>query len=85
MLSRLGNDITTVYSVCSDNLSMLIRNLLQFLGSLIFLWLISWKLTLFIIVLTPIISFGILIVIKKMKKFQKEYQNSVALTTSLAT
>ena len=37
LLSRLGNDIATVYSVCSDNLSMIVRNFLQFLGSLLFL------------------------------------------------
>jgi ABC-type multidrug transport system fused ATPase/permease subunit len=71
LLSRLGNDIGTVQSVCSDNLSMLVRNLLQFLGSLAFLWVISWKLTLFIIVLTPVISLVILLVIKFIKKYQK--------------
>lgn len=71
LLSRLGNDIGTVYSVCSDNLSMLIRNFLQFLGSLVFLWVISWKLTLFIIVLTPVISIAVLLVIKFIKKYQK--------------
>ena len=85
LLSRLGNDIATVYSVCSDNLSMLARNFLQFLGSLIFLWLISWKLTLFILVLTPIISFVILFIIKAMKKHQKQYSNNLAYATSLAT
>jgi ABC-type multidrug transport system fused ATPase/permease subunit len=85
LLSRLGNDIATVYSVCSDNLSMLIRNLLQFIGSLAFLWVISWKLTTFIIVLTPIISFVILLVIKIIKKYQKEYSNNLAFATSLAT
>ena len=85
LLSRLGNDITTVYSVCSDNLSMIIRNFLQFLGSLIFLWLISWKLTLFILVLTPIITFVVLIIIKYIKKLQKEYSNNIAFASSLAT
>jgi ABC-type multidrug transport system fused ATPase/permease subunit len=64
---------------------MIIRNFLQFLGSLAFLWVISWKLTLFIIVLTPVISFVILLVIKVMKKHQKEYSNNLAFATSLAT
>ena len=85
LLSRLGNDIATVYSVCSDNLSMIVRNFLQFLGSLLFLWVISWKLTLFIIVITPIISFGLLFLFKVIKKYQKEYSNSLAFATSLAT
>jgi ABC-type multidrug transport system fused ATPase/permease subunit len=64
---------------------MLLRNLLQFLGSLVFLWVISWKLTLFIIVLTPIISFVLLLIIKVIKKHQKEYSNNLAFATSLAT
>lgn len=64
---------------------MLIRNFLQFLGSLVLLWLISWKLTLFILVLTPIISFVVLLIIKQMKKLQKQYSNKMAFTTSLAT
>lgn len=81
----MGNDIATVYSVCSDNLSMLARNFLQFLGSLIFLWLISWKLTLFILALTPVISFVILFIIKAMKKHQKQYSNNLAYASSLAT
>lgn len=84
-MSRIGTDITTVYSVCSDNLSMLIRNILQFIGSLILLWVLSWKLTLFILVLTPIISFIVLIIIKQMKKLQKKYSNNMAFTSALAT
>jgi ABC-type multidrug transport system fused ATPase/permease subunit len=64
---------------------MLARNFLQFLGSLIFLWLISWKLTLFILALTPVISFIILFIIKAMKKHQKQYSNNLAYASSLAT
>jgi ABC-type multidrug transport system fused ATPase/permease subunit len=85
LLSRLGNDIATVYSVCSDNTSILLRNGIQFLGSLVLLWVLSWKLTLFILVLTPIISFAILQLMKTMKKIQKAYSNNMAFTTSLAT
>ena len=85
LLSRLGSDIATVYSVCSDNISILLRNILQLIGSVVLLWIISWKLTLFIIILTPIISFVILKIIQRMKKLQKEYSNNLANTTSLAT
>jgi len=85
LLSRLTSDVTTVYSASSDNISMLLRNFLQFLGSLIFLWVISWKLTLFIIVLTPIITFVIFFLIKLMKRLQKEYSNNLAFANSLAS
>lgn len=84
LISRLTSDITVVQSAASDNLSMLIRNLLQFLGSLVFLFIISWKLTTLIIILTPIISFAMLFIIKIMKKYSKEYQNNLAFANSLA-
>ena len=85
LLSRLGSDIATVYSVCSDNISMLLRNFLQLIGSILLLWLISWKLTLFIVILTPIVSFVILKVMTNIKKVQKQYSNDLANNNSLAT
>ena len=83
-MSRLGNDIATVYSVCSDNFSMLVRNFLQLIGSIVLLWFISWKLTLAIVLLIPVISFLVLFIIKKMKEIQKKYSDGVAQTSSLA-
>jgi ABC-type multidrug transport system fused ATPase/permease subunit len=67
----LTSDVSTLESAASDNLSILIRNLIQFLGSLIFLFLISWKLTTFIIIATPIISFAMIAIIKITKKLKK--------------
>lgn len=84
LISRLTSDVTVVESAASDNLSMLLRNLLQFFGSLFFLFLISWKLTVLIIILTPIISFSILFIIRILKKYQKEYQNNLAFANALA-
>lgn len=52
---------------------------------MVFLFLISWQLTTFIIVATPIISFAIIAIIKISKKLKKEYQNSLAFANSLAT
>jgi ATP-binding cassette subfamily B (MDR/TAP) protein 9 len=61
-----------------------LRSLVQFVGSLGFLWYISWKLTLFILIATPIFSIFILAFIKVLKKYKKLYQDSLALANSLA-
>ena len=84
LISRLTSDVTIVESAASDNISILLRNLVQFFGSLVFLFVISWQLTTLIIVLTPIISFVILFVIRILKKLKKEYQNNLAFANSLA-
>lgn len=71
-------------SAASDNISILLRNLIQFLGSLVFLYVISWQLTTFIIVVTPLITVAVFAIIKTMKKLKKEYQNNLAFANSLA-
>lgn len=63
--------MTVVESAASDNISILLRNLVQFMGSLVFLFIISWQLTSLIIVLTPIITFGIFFVVRILKKLKK--------------
>jgi subfamily B ATP-binding cassette protein MsbA len=60
LISRLTSDIGVVQSAASDNVSIFLRNLVQFVGSLVFLWFISWKLTLFMLIATPIFSIFIL-------------------------
>lgn len=74
-----------VQSAASDNISIFLRSLIQFLGSLIFLWFISWKLTLFMLIATPIFSVFILLFIRSMKKYKKLYQDSLAKANSLAS
>ena len=71
LISRLTSDVSIVESAASDNVSILLRNIIQFLGSLVFLFVISWQLTTLIIVLTPIISFAILFIIGILKKLKK--------------
>ena len=84
LISRLTSDIGVVESAATDNLTILIRNLLQFIGSLVFLFYISWKLTTFILVLVPFIAIIVIVIIKKLKKYRKEYQTSLAFANSLA-
>jgi ATP-binding cassette subfamily B protein len=85
LISRLTSDIGVVQSAASDNISMLLRSLVQFVGSLIFLWFISWKLTLFMLIATPVFSVFILLFIKSMKKYKKIYQDNLAKANSLAS
>lgn len=84
LISRLTSDVSIVESAASDNISILLRNLIQFLGSLVFLFVISWQLTSLIVVITPIITFVVFFVVRILKKLKKEYQNNLAFANSLA-
>ncbi|XP_051912531.1 ABC transporter B family member 1-like [Hippocampus zosterae] len=85
LTSRLASDISVVQSAASDNLSILARNLLQFMGSLVLLWLISWKMTVLILCMAPIISGCFIYLGKKLKEAKKKYQDKLAHANSLAT
>ena len=85
LISRLTSDISVIESAATDNITILIRNLLQFIGSLIFLFKISWKLTVFILVLVPVVAAIVIVLIKKMKKYSKEYQTSLSFANAHAS
>jgi ABC-type multidrug transport system fused ATPase/permease subunit len=85
LISRLASDISVVQSAASDNLSILMRNVLQFIGSLILLWLISWRMTLVVLALVPIVSVSILLLGTKLKTVKKSYQDKLAFANTLAT
>lgn len=73
LISRLTSDISVIQSGASDTISILLRNLIQFIGSLGLLWFISWKLTLLLIAVIPpfVILVGVFIV--QYKKYTKIY------------
>ena len=85
LVSRLTSDIGVVENAASDNISMFLRSIIQLIGSVAFLWVISWPLTLCIVIATPIISILILLIVRIAKRLKKEYQDKLADANSLAT
>ena len=81
----MTSDIGVVQNAASDNISNFLRSLIQLIGSMVFLWIISWPLTLAILIATPIISVLLLLIVRVMKRLKKEYQDKLAGANSLAT
>ncbi len=77
-MSRLNNDIGQAKSAISNNLTFMIRNFLTIIGNLIVLFIMSWKLTLCILVLIPIYVFVALQYTKKAKALVRKRQDFVA-------
>lgn len=71
LVSRLTSDIGVVENAASDNISMFLRSIIQLIGSVAFLWFISWPLTLCIVIATPIISILLLLIVRVAKRLKK--------------
>ena len=69
IISRMTNDINLLYNIISNVISFFIRNLIIFIGGLIFLFAINYELTLVIFAVIILAIFTILFLAKKIKFF----------------
>ena len=82
VISRLTVDTTLLYNIISNSISFLLRNILLFVGGVVFLFLSSTKLTLIALILLPLAILPIIILGKKVKNLSKKTQEKVALLSS---
>jgi ATP-binding cassette, subfamily B, bacterial MsbA len=66
LISRLSSDVTMIRNVLTSNVNTLLQQLLIVIGSVVIMFVINWRLTLFVLVLAPLIGglgaiFGILL------------------------
>lgn len=78
LVSRLASDVTVVESVVGSELSMALRNGVQFIGGLIFLFVINVKLTLLMLAIVPPIVLVTLYFGKKIRGMSREVQDQLA-------
>ncbi len=81
IISRLTIDTTLLYNIISNSISFLLRNILLFVGGLVFLFLSSVKLSLVSLILLPIAVIPIIFLGKKVKKLSLKTQEMVSLLT----
>src|SRR5215475_14239630 len=55
LMSRLSNDVTVMRTVLTNNVNVLIEQTLSMVGAIIVMLVLNWRLTGFILLLTPII------------------------------
>lgn len=78
LVSRLASDVTVVESVVGSELSMALRNGVQFIGGLVFLFVINVKLTLLMLAIVPPIVLVTLYFGKKIRRMSREVQDQLA-------
>jgi ABC-type multidrug transport system fused ATPase/permease subunit len=84
LVSRLGSDTAVIQDGLSTNVSMFLRSFLFILVAFVFLFLISWELTLVMIgTIIPVIAFSVFYG-KYMKVAQKKVQDNKAHISTIA-
>ncbi|XP_062502331.1 ABC transporter B family member 1-like isoform X2 [Corticium candelabrum] len=84
LTSRLSSDTQVVQDAVTSNLSMLIRYALLIIASLVFMFVLSWKLTLVLLAVVPIVSIGAVIYGNYIKKLRKQFQDLLAEAGTVA-
>ena len=84
LISRLSSDVTMMRSVLTDNVSTLLSQGLMMLGAIAVMFLINWRMSLFILVMTPVIgamgaAFGVFI-----RRASTQIQDRLAESTVVA-
>jgi len=85
LTSRLSSDVTQIRSGLTSNVNTLIQQLLIVLGSIIVMLVLNWRLTLFVLVMAPLIGglgafFGIML-----RRASAQVQDELAVSLTVAT
>jgi ATP-binding cassette subfamily B protein len=84
VLSRLTTDTTVIQSLAGQGLSILLRSLMSFLGSLVLLLFTSLKLALIIFALILTVLLPLLIFGRRVRRLSRDSQDRIADTSGLA-
>jgi subfamily B ATP-binding cassette protein MsbA len=83
IISRMTSDIAVLQNFFSSALVTMLMDLLLFLGSVVFLFFIHWKLALLSVVVFPLVGLCVDILGKRIRGFSHLLQSRVAALTSL--
>src|SRR5688572_15673436 len=83
LVSRLSSDVTVMRTVLTNNVNVLLQQVVILIGSVVVMLALNWRLTMFIVVLTPIIIgmgvvFGIFL-----RRTSTEIQDELAGATTV--
>ncbi len=83
LLSRLSSDVTLVRAALTNNVAQVLGQALTFLGSLVLMLILNWRLTLFILVLAPLVALTGSIFGRRLRKLSSVVQDQLADGTAM--
>lgn len=84
LTNRLASDTTVLQNAVTVNLSMALRYGLQALGSVVILLWVSWKLTLVMLAVVPVVALTAGIYGRKLREVSREVQDALASSSEVA-
>jgi ABC transporter fused permease/ATP-binding protein len=84
LTNRLASDTTVLQNTVSANISMSLRNGVQVLGGIAWLFYTSPKLTLVMLAVVPPVAIGAVIYGRRVRKLSKEVQDALAASSEVA-
>jgi ATP-binding cassette, subfamily B, bacterial MsbA len=84
LISRLSSDVTVVRTALTNNVAMLLGQVITFIGSLALMIWLNWQLTLLILVLAPVIIASAVFFGSRLQKLSTAVQDRLAESTAVA-
>jgi len=84
LISRLSSDVTLVRTVLTNNVATVLSQSLTFAGSLVLMLVLNWRLSLFILVLAPVVVLSAALFGRRMRRLSTEVQDRLAESTAQA-
>jgi subfamily B ATP-binding cassette protein MsbA len=83
IISRLSSDVTIVRTALTNNVATVLSQSVTFVGSLVLMLVLNWRLTLFILVLAPLVVASAVIFGGRLRKLSTEVQDQLADSTAM--
>ena len=84
LVSRLSSDATLVRAVLTNNVATVLSQSLTFIGSLVLMLVLNWRLTLFILLLAPLIAISGAFFGARLRSLSTSVQDQLADGTAIA-
>jgi len=84
LVSRLSSDVTLVRSALTNNVATVLGQLLTFVGSLVLMLILNWRLTLFVLLLAPLVGISGAVFGRRLRGLSMAVQDQLADGTAIA-
>jgi ATP-binding cassette, subfamily B, bacterial MsbA len=84
LLSRLGNDVTTIQNAVTDTLLSLLSNTVMLIGGIVIIFAMAWRLTFVILAVVPLAVIGIIVLGRFVRKLSRQVQDALADSSAMA-
>ncbi len=78
LLSRLGNDVSTIQNAVTDTLLSLLSNAIMLAGGVIIIFVMAWRLTLVMLAVVPLAVIGMIVLGRWVRRYSRQVQDALA-------